>query len=82
MRLAIDGERYHCMNCQRSFFHSELLDTIGRFLTASGITFLLFTFTLDASPYGRPGVGPVEIAGYVFGAVITTLGLISLYVCK
>jgi hypothetical protein len=82
MRLVVDGEHYQCMDCQQPFLYSELLNIVGPFLTASGIAFLLFTFTLDSSPYGRPGVGPVESAGYVFGAVITTLGLISIYVSK
>ena len=83
MRLAaVDGEHYRCMDCQKPFLYSVILNTLGRFLAGSVIAFLLITFVLDTPPTGCPGVGPLEIAGYALGAVITTLGLILIYKSK
>ena len=82
MRLIKDSKRYRCMDCEQSFLYSDILTYARRPLISFGIAFLLFTFVLDSSPLGGPGVGSVEIAGYAFGAVITTLGLILLYISK
>ena len=77
MRLIKHSKRYRCMDCEQSFLYSEVLTYARCPLISFGIAFLLFTFVVDSSPLGGPGFGPVEIAGYAFGAVITTLALSS-----
>jgi hypothetical protein len=82
MRLILDSGNYQCIHCQKSFLYSESLIDVGLFFTMFGIALLLLTFTFDSQVIDNPGVGPIEMLGYVVSVIIIIFGLIFIHISK
>ena len=82
MHLILGSENYQCRHCEESFLYSDSMIDAGLFLTMSGIVLALLTFTFDSFFIGNPGVGILEMLGYVFSLMIITFGLAFIHISK
>ena len=82
MRLMLDSGNYQCRHCGESSLYSDSLTDAGLFLAAVGIAILLFTFVFDSHGIGVPGLGLLEMLGYVVGSIIVLFGVIFIRISK
>jgi hypothetical protein len=82
MRLILGSENCVCRQCEELFFYSTSTIDAGLFLTVLGTVLLLLTFTIDSFVMDNPGLGILEMLGYVFSVMIITFGLVFIHLSR